>query len=491
MMLPRVWRSLTHPSLRLKVTLGFTVVMGVLLFALGVFIYDRFRSSLDASLNAGLRARTADVHAFVEQANEGLEVGRRGSLSVAPSDFVQVLTPGAKIVQQTAGIPRVALLDASQRVRASAGPIWVTGTPDVAIGRVRMLATPVRAQGVSMLIVAGVSLRERDAALSRLLAVMLLGGPVALLVASLLGYGVASISLRGVEAMRAKASQLSLGEPGGRLPVPRAADELRRLALTLNEMLQRNEAAYSRQRRFVADASHELRSPLTVLKAEIEVALAGGGTAKELRAALMSADAEVDHVSQVAYDLLTLAQADDGQLAIERSEMPVGELFQRLHRRFERRAASQQRALHLANAPDLNVFVDPLRVEQALANLMENALRHGRGAITISAAPAENGLLGLHIADEGAGFPQDYLEVAFERFSRPDRARTEPGSGLGLSIVRSIARVHGGEAYIANRADGGADAWVTLPCVAPSAPTVLRADAAAQQAEEPAGNQVP
>lgn len=470
MMPRRAVRRLAHPSLRLKVTLGFAAGMGVLLLALGTFIYNGFKSSLNASLNAGLQARTADVHAFVEQANEGLGgVGRPRALSGPPAGFVQVLAPGPKIIQQTAGIPHAPLLDAAQRARAKRAQIWLTGTPDAAIGRVRMLVTPVRAQGGSMLIVAGVSLHDRQAALSRLLAVMLLGGPIALLLASLLGYGVAALSLRGVEAMRARAALLSLGQPGGRLPVPKAADELRRLALTLNEMLQRNEATFARERRFVADASHELRSPLTVLKTEIEVALAGNGTPDELRAALLSADAEVDRVSQLAYDLLTLAQADDGRLTVERAGVPITDLFERLCKRFERRAGALRRTIRTEAPPGLTVLADPLRIEQALANLIENALRHGQGEIVIHAASsAGGGLLELHVADEGPGLPEGYLEVAFERFSRPDEARTQEGSGLGLSIVRSIARAHGGEAHVANRA-GGADAWIVLPAAMGSA----------------------
>ncbi|MHB1467959.1 MAG: sensor histidine kinase [Solirubrobacteraceae bacterium] len=462
----RSLRRLAHPSLRLKLTLGFAVAMGVLLLALGVFIYDGFASSLDASLDAGLRARAADVHAFVEQANEGLgEVGARGALTAPPSDFVQVLAPGPRIVQQTAGIPRISMLDASQLETARRGAAWIVGVPAGGrLGRVRMLVTPVQAQGVSLLLVVGVSLRDREAALGRLLAVMLLGGPIALLLASLLGYGVATLSLRGVEAMRSRAALLSLGQPDGRLPVPKAADELRRLALTLNEMLRRNDAAFARERRFVADASHELRSPLAVLKAEIEVALAGDGTRQELRAALRSADSEVDRLVQLAYDLLTLAQAEDGRLTIECTDVCVGELLDHLRARFERRARAQGRTIEVGAAPQLRVAADPLRIEQALANLLENALRHGRGAIAIRAvAPADAPLLELHVADEGPGLPDDWVEAAFERFSRLDQGRTGDGSGLGLAIVRGIARAHGGDAHVANRPGRGADAWIALP----------------------------
>lgn len=464
-------RAGVHLSLRLRLTLVFAMAMGVLLTALGVFVYEWTRAGLNESLDAGLRARAADVRALVKQTNSGLaEVGRgprqAGGRGVAPaaSGFVQVLEPGPRVFEQTANITRRPLLDGRQRARASEAPVWLTARVPGSIGRARIVAIPVHAQGISMIVVAGASLREREATLSRLLEVMLLGGPSALLVASLLGFGVATISLRGVEAMRAKAQRLSFEQPGGRLPVPKAADELRALALTLNEMLDRNEAAFLSKQQFVADASHELRSPLSVLKSEIEVALAGSDTASKLRASLVSADAEVDHIIQLAHDLLTLAEAEKGQLTVEVTELPIGDLLDHVAARFQLRAGTQGRVLHVDSADGLTASVDPLRIEQALSNLMENALRHGAGEITLSAHERDEQLQ-LHVTDKGEGFPQGFLDHAFERFSRPDEARTRQGSGLGLSIVRGIARAHGGDAHLANRPAGGADVWITLPRV--------------------------
>jgi two-component system, OmpR family, sensor kinase len=117
----------------------------------------------------------------------------------------------------------------------------------------------------------------------------------------------------------------------------------------------------------------------------------------------------------------------------------------------------------------MTVHADPLRVEQALSNLVDNALRHGGGTVLLSAA-CHNGAVDLHVLDSGPGFPEDFLAIAFERFSRPEEGRTSQGTGLGLSIVRSIARAHGGEAHAENRISGGADAWISLPEVADHAP---------------------
>jgi two-component system, OmpR family, sensor kinase len=454
-------RLALRPSLRIKLTLAFAAAMAVLLTGLGFFVYARLQAGLDDSLNQGLRSRTNDVRALVNQADTGLADSGGARLSKAGGGFAQVLQPGGKVLDQTPGIPRSSLLRPRELARASRGALLIT-TQVPALGSVRLLATPVRAQDRSVVVVVGTSLKSRAAALENLGALMLLGGPVALVLASLLGYGVSALSLRSVEAMRRRTTQLSVTEPGRRLPVPPARDELRRLALTLNEMLDRNDLAFARERRFVADASHELRSPLAVLKTGLEVALDGDSSKQELRAALASADAETDRIAHLATDLLTLAQADEGRLRIESAPLRVSEAVERLRQRFAKRALAQGRRIVTEVPPELIVRADPLRLEQALSNLLDNALRHGAGTVRISAA-RHDGRVDLHVSDEGPGLPSDFLAVAFERFTLPEEGRASAGTGLGLAIVGSIAEAHGGEARIANRPGGGTDVWMALP----------------------------
>jgi signal transduction histidine kinase len=455
-------RHLGRPSLRLKLTLAFAVAMGLLLTGLGFFTYARFRTGLDQSLNQGLRSRANDVRALVNQADTGLADAGGGRLNQAGTGFAQVLKPGGKVLDQTPGIPRKPLLSARDIARAGHGPILITTRVAGVADPVRLFATPVRAQDMPLVVIVGASLQNRAVALKDLRALMLLGGPVALLLASLLGYGISALSLGSVEAMRRQATRLSVTEPGRRLPVPAAQDELRRLALTLNKMLDRNEAAFARERRFVADASHELLSPLAVLKTELEVALTGDSPKHELRGALESANAETDRIAHLARDLLTIAQADHGELPIEPVQLRVSEALERVRQRFAHRARVEGRTV-VTNVPDeMTLHADPLRVEQALSNLVDNALRHGASTVTLF-AERDNGAVDLHVADSGPGFPEDFLTAAFERFSRPDLGRTVEGTGLGLSIVRSIARAHGGEAHVTNLLSGGADVWISLP----------------------------
>jgi two-component system OmpR family sensor kinase len=253
--------------------------------------------------------------------------------------------------------------------------------------------------------------------------------------------------------MRRKAAAVGEGDPGARLPVPPADDEIGRLGETLNAMLARLEGAIEHERGFVADASHELRTPLAILKTELELALREGRTEQELRAALRSASDETDRLSRLADDLLVLARSDRGGLALRLEGVPVRELLDRVAERFRTSAGAVA-----VEVPDgLALTGDRLRHEQALGNLVANAAAHGEPPVRLSAR-RHNGCVELHVEDGGPGLPADFADRAFERFTRADSARTAGGAGLGLAIVDAVARAHGGRAGVR-----GADFWIALP----------------------------
>ncbi len=296
-------------------------------------------------------------------------------------------------------------------------------------GRVRVLATPVDTSAGTFVLLVGSSLEDRDDAVQGLLALLLVVGPAALLLASLLGYGLATLALRPVESMRAEAAAISASEPGRRLPLPQARDEISRLGETLNRMLDRLETALERERGFVADASHELRTPIALLKTELELALRRPRSQAELDDALRSAAAEADRLAELADDLLLLARSDDGKLALSRTRPSARELFSSVATRFARRAADADRAIEVEALESLSFDADPLRLEQALANLVENALVTGVGPIRLAAA-ARNGRCRAARRRRGTRVPARFLPHAFDRFSRPTtHARgTEPAS---------------------------------------------------------------
>jgi signal transduction histidine kinase len=219
-------------------------------------------------------------------------------------------------------------------------------------------------------------------------------------------------------------------------------------------MLARIEESFERERRFVADARHELRTPMAVLKTDVEAALRGGDLAPDARASLASALDEIDHLAQLADDLLLIARTAGGPLPVKREPVPVRELLEQARDRFADRAREQGRAIAVTAPDDLSAHVDPLRARQALGNLVDNALRHGRGDLSLSARP-DDGAIELDVTDAGPGFPPSFAPHAFERFTRADTARTRgAGTGLGLAIVKAIAETHGGTAEIVPSTDG-------------------------------------
>jgi signal transduction histidine kinase len=157
-----------------------------------------------------------------------------------------------------------------------------------------------------------------------------------------------------------------------------------------------------------------------------------------------------------------MARADQGRLPIRPERLRAYEVLDRVRARFAPRAVSLGRALELDAQEDPELVADPLRLEQAVGNLVDNALKHGAGPVTLGAR-TRNGRVELYVADEGAGMPPDFISRAFDRFARPDDGRTSGGMGLGLSIVELIAVAHGGDAHVVNRPAGGTEIWLSLP----------------------------
>ena len=448
--------------IRLRLTLAFAIAMAIVLAALGVFLTTRLEAALDRSINQGLRGRAGDLRLVVSQAAPGLGAGVKPVLDKGTESFAQLLDVRGAVVDRTGAAGAAPLLTGMQLAGALQGPVFIERRPPAGLDeRVRLFATRATTRaGEPIVVVVGTSLEARGDALETLLILFLIGGPVALALASLLGYGLATAALRPVESMRREAAAVSTVEPGRRLSLPAADDEIRRLGATLNEMLGRLELALERERRFVADASHELRTPLALLRTELELALRRPRSNEELEQAVRSAAEEADRLSQLAEDLLVLAQADEGKLSLRREQMSAADVLGRMRNRFAAKAAGAARALGIETVPpDLELFADRARIEQALGNLVDNALRHGRGEVVVAAVRSEGGVE-IHIRDQGH-FPDDLRPHALERFARADTARGGSGAGLGLAIVDVIARSHGGSLHVG---DGVAtDVWLALP----------------------------
>ena len=445
--------------IRLRLTLPFAAAMALVLAGMGLFVYLRVGSALLTSVDNNLRAQIEEMSGHVEHGTTLVDRDAAGTLAVG-----EVVSRDGRVLRSTPA--HVApLLDRERLKRVLGGRRvgWNTGI-DGLRGQWRLLAAPVGTGHSVEAVVAAASLTARDETLDRLARELLLGATLALLLAIVGGYLVAAAALRPVEAMRGRAAAITASTRGHRLPVPERRDELARLAATLNDMLARLEAAFEHERRFVADASHELRTPLAMLRTELDLALRRPRSHEELERAVRSAAEETERLSRLAEDLLLIARSDQGRLPVRSAAFDVVDVLDDVAERYAPVADERGRSITVDRNEPLTVVADRTRVEQALSNLVSNALLYGAGAVEL-VATADEEAVELHVLDHGDGFAPAFIPLAFDRFTRADDARAAGGAGLGLAIVELIAEAHGGTAGARNRRARGADVWLRLPRV--------------------------
>lgn len=299
---------------------------------------------------------------------------------------------------------------------------------------------------------------------------VLVGIPLLVLITGAVTYLAAGRALRPVEAIRARVA--TTRDPSGRVPVPPARDEVGRLAETMNEMLARLQAGQAVQRRFVADASHELRSPLATIATGLEL-LARGDSDRDTVVALRG---ETERLSRLVDALLLLARADESGLRPRFEDVDLDEVVE------AERLRPAGRIVPRIEAAPVRVTGDRGQLAQVVRNLVDNACRHARSTVVVSVWRTTE-FAALDVADDGPGVPVHQRTRVFERFVRLDdsRARAEGGAGLGLAIVAEVVAAHGGTVDVVGSPLGGALFRVRLPLPDPTLP----ADDAAPVVAEP------
>jgi two-component system, OmpR family, sensor kinase len=412
---------------RLKLTLAFAIAIAVVLTATALFLYLRLRTELDNRIDQSLEARLALVTNRLQNGSGGPRALTRAvARGEEGSGFVQIVLPGSRtVVGAREGLGDEPVLErADLRRLAAAGGTYDLQSGQPELGPVRVVAAPVAVGAQRYIVAVGATLEERNEALANVRALLLIGGPVALILAALAGWVVVGAALRPVD-----------------------------------RMLVRLEQGLQRERTFVADASHELRTPLTQLKMELELLRQERPRGEEFDAAITAAIGDTDRLSQLSEDLLVLARADRDRLSVNRSEVEVGELFAAVAARYPGGQVEVE-AGEGSEAPP-TIDADRSRLERALGNLVDNALAHGAPPVRLRAV-RRPGTVELHVTDAGGGFPAGFIPQAFDRFTQASPGDGGSGTGLGLAIVRSIADAHGGTAGAGSR-DGGADVWLALP----------------------------
>jgi len=458
----------------------FTAATLVLITAGGVLFISQLRSGLEHSLDVSLRTHADTL--ISQLGNDPGNFQDSGQTRLAPSlgSYAQVLTVRDAVLDSSDGLPPTPLLTPAQATAAAKGSIVADTTVTLnASGEngpasMRLFAAPTDRPGV---VVAVVTSRDTvDNAVRRSTRQLLVLGAIALLLAGPGSWLLTRAALHPVERMRAQAAELQEHDAGGGVAVPRTRDEVARLAETLNGLLSRLHTAVNRERAFVADAGHELRTPLAVLQGELELARRPGRSRAELAATIDVAAEETDRLVRLAEDLLVLGH--DGESDMPRTrQFDLAELTHAAIRAAASSAATREVQITSSGPGKLHVIGDPDRIRQAIDNLLTNAVRHSPPGATVTLAHQLDGECAtLTVTDQGPGFRPEFIPVAFERFTRSDHARNRPtavvangpgGNGLGLAIVRAVMATHHGTAVAENVPAGGARVAIRWPARPP------------------------
>ncbi len=296
----------------------------------------------------------------------------------------------------------------------------------------------------------------------RMLGALVLAGTLA---ASILGWWLAGHAVRPVMQIIGQAESVDMKGGEHRITADAETEELSRLVSVLNSMLARIDTAFETQRRFLADAGHEIKTPLTILRGDVEVTLRRNRSPGEYEAVLRQALEDLKEVSALAEDLITLARSDSGSLEPRPGDVPIERLLERVADRYARVAEDAGVRLGVEPGDPLSVNGDAALLERALSNLVDNAIKYGRdgGRLDLSAT-AEDGLVRITVSDDGPGIPTQERSRLFERFFRGETGRRSArGSGLGLSIVKAIVEAHGGRVELVSEVAQGTTVSVLLP----------------------------
>jgi signal transduction histidine kinase len=436
-------------SVRVRATIG-AVAVFVAVFAIGAVVFvASLRHTLTDEVRTAARLRAEDVVSVIESGTSPEQLAVDDEEDVA----IQVVAANGDVVASSpnlAGRAPIAKLVTGESAEIDAP---VDG------GRAMIVAERAQIAGGSVTVLVARSLDDVGETTISVTRWFAIGLTVFAFVVGATTWFVVGRALAPVEAMRREVDEISSTELYRRVPRPEGDDEIARLAETMNRMLERLERAQVAQRRFVSDASHELRSPLAVIRQHVEVALAHPERVELIELA-ETVHAEGLRLERLVDDLLVLARIDERMLPIARREVDLDDLvFSTAHRLRE----TSPLVIDTSAVAPGRVLGDVAALRRVVTNLADNAVRHARAQVAFSLA-GRNGTIVLRVDDDGSGIATSDRERVFERFVRLDdaRARDDGGAGLGLAIVAELVRAHGGVVEIRESPLGGARVEVRL-----------------------------
>jgi len=432
-----LWRHLVggRPIVT-RLVLAVAGTMAAVLLVAGAFVFWRVQYALDRQLSDDLRV-------YQDIVERDVSAGESPPVET-PGQTYQVYDREGHVI---GGNTTTRLVDRASVAQAAAG-----GEIREDVGRLippadrpyEVVTSLVETPDGSVVVSSAISKQKHDEALRELLLQLAIADLATLAAASVVGYGTARAALNPVERYRLAAEQ---GDGASLLPVTAGKDdEVTRLGHTFNALLERIRQANERERQFLADASHELRSPLALMRAELEWALLRPPDEAETKTAFVSLRGQVERLIGVSNALLDLEELHASK-ETPREPVRVDALMDDVVAGFRDQVATEGRRIETCVSAGLTLQGNRHWLELALGNLVSNALHHGEGTIRLTAAETHGRTL-LAVDDEGPGFSPDFIDKAFDRFTRADTSRTTQGTGLGLALVQAIAEAHAGIATV-------------------------------------------
>lgn len=478
-------------SLRFKLTLWYVLILGILLISFSSFLYFTLSKSLhrdvDNKLSSLAKLIASESISPVSKFGFGtIDQALETSLNLKPiGKFIQVLDESGNIGRKSDNLKNVQLpISLTALKNASKGLVTFETNRSIGNTPLRIITFPVVENNhVTKIVQIASSLEEVEEALNTLFIILMITVPLALMVASLGGQFLARKALKPVDQVTQTARMITSQNLNQRIIPPKVKDEISRLIETFNEMISRLDRSFRQIKQFSSDASHELKTPLTILKGEVEVMLRKDRTPQEYQQTLRSNLEEINRMSQIVEDLLILSKADTGEIRLKKEEISLTEIVSEVVAQMDRLA--QSKGLHLSTSnhhQDIHILGDALRIRELFINLIENGIKYTEegGSIHVSLQKGEDLLsenlsdwpksdqkefAKIIISDTGIGIAKENQDKIFDRFFRVDKARSrgQGGSGLGLSICKWIVEAHQGEIKVESELGKGSSFIVILP----------------------------
>jgi heavy metal sensor kinase len=462
-------------AIRWKLTLWYGAVLAVVLVAFGCAVYVMMRHALLARLDSGLEQEITELEEETEETSQQSRLQHRLEQRFAQHEGYEFQVDrmhGGQVFRsrrlRSQNIPIPLIPHSLTRLDFESAPLGVRTVQLASLGRWRVATRLVPGSDGPLVVQAAGALAPIERELSELLAVLLLSGPLALGCALGGGYLLARQALAPVDRMTATAEDITATRLDRRIEILYSDDELGRLAQTLNRMIARLERSFEEIRRFTADAAHELRTPLAVMRNEAEVILRSPRDPADYRRVLEDQLEEIERLSRLADRLLFLCRCDAGLRPGAQTPVRIDDAARAVAEHMRAVAEGKRITLEVRRADRCSVRGDEDQLRRLLFNLVDNAIKFtpNGGAVTVECR-RDDGRADVIVADTGVGIPAEHLPHVFERFYRVEPARDgeSGGAGLGLAISRTIAEAHGAELRIESAVGEGTRVILNLPVI--------------------------